>query len=180
MRGGFDVLADLAGALDDAGNEIDPVLREVLAAGPFGIGVNAVGVLQGDRVDGQLAMKGNLRDGEIWYEERNRLPALFSDKWPDFHALFVPPTAWDVYCGTAPSLWHVLNKTSAAYWRHAEASKLASNPYSPSLNNPLRTISLRPRSCPKLPEVARRICGAHVVGSLDYKATMKLRSFRLD
>ena len=59
MRGGFDVLADLAGALDDAGNEIDPVLREVLAAGPFGIGVNAVGVLQGDRVDGQLAMKGS-------------------------------------------------------------------------------------------------------------------------
>ena len=46
MRGGFDVLADLAGALDDAGNEIDPVLREVLAAGPFGIGVNAVGMLQ--------------------------------------------------------------------------------------------------------------------------------------
>jgi hypothetical protein len=75
MRGGFDVLADLAGALDDAGNEIDPVLREVLAAGPFGIGANAVGVLQGDRVDGQLAMKGggvvgigNFGDGETWYE----------------------------------------------------------------------------------------------------------------
>ena len=59
MRGGFDVLTNLAGTLDVAGNEIDPVLREVLAAGPFGIGVNAVGVLQGDRVDGQLAMKGS-------------------------------------------------------------------------------------------------------------------------
>lgn len=31
MRGGFDVFTDLAGALDDAGNEVDPVLREVVA-----------------------------------------------------------------------------------------------------------------------------------------------------
>jgi hypothetical protein len=52
--GSFDMLADLAGALHDAGDEVDPVPREVLAAGPFGIGVNAVGVLQGDRVDVSL------------------------------------------------------------------------------------------------------------------------------
>jgi hypothetical protein len=59
VLGGFDVLTDLAGALDDAGNEIDPVLREVVAARPLGIGIDAVGVLQGDRVDAQLAMKGS-------------------------------------------------------------------------------------------------------------------------
>ena len=35
MRGGFDVLADLAGALDDAGNESDPVLREVVTTRPL-------------------------------------------------------------------------------------------------------------------------------------------------
>ena len=31
-----------------------------------------------------------LRDGEIWYEERNRPPAIFSNKWGDFHLLFAP------------------------------------------------------------------------------------------
>ena len=31
MRGGFDRLADLAGAFDDAGDEVDPVLREVVS-----------------------------------------------------------------------------------------------------------------------------------------------------
>ena len=34
MRGGFDVGAGLAGALDDAGNVIDPVLRKVVAVVP--------------------------------------------------------------------------------------------------------------------------------------------------
>ena len=45
MRGGFDVLADLPGALDYAGNEVDPVLQEGVALAPLGVGVNAVGNL---------------------------------------------------------------------------------------------------------------------------------------
>src|SRR5579875_451418 len=48
MRGGFDVFADLTGALDDAGNEVDPVLREVVAVAPFGVAINAVRMLQHD------------------------------------------------------------------------------------------------------------------------------------
>lgn len=32
----------------------------------------------------------NFGDGEIWYEERNRPPAIFSNKWGDFHLLFAP------------------------------------------------------------------------------------------
>lgn len=34
--GGVDVLADLAGALDDADNEVDPVLGEFVAVAPLG------------------------------------------------------------------------------------------------------------------------------------------------
>jgi site-specific recombinase XerD len=33
VRGGFDVCAGFSRALDDAGNEVDPVLREVVADG---------------------------------------------------------------------------------------------------------------------------------------------------
>jgi hypothetical protein len=46
MRGGFNVFADLAGALDDAGDEVDPVLREMVAVAPFRVAIDAVGVLQ--------------------------------------------------------------------------------------------------------------------------------------
>ena len=45
VRGGFDVLAGVAGALDDGGDEVDPVLREVVAVVPGGIAINAAGVL---------------------------------------------------------------------------------------------------------------------------------------
>jgi hypothetical protein len=37
VRGGFDVLADLAGALDDASNEVDPILWEIVAMAPLGV-----------------------------------------------------------------------------------------------------------------------------------------------
>lgn len=48
------MLADLAGAINDAGDEVDPILREVVALVPLGVGVNAVSVLHGNGVDGQL------------------------------------------------------------------------------------------------------------------------------
>ncbi len=54
---GFDMLAELAGAVDDSGDEVDPALGEVVAARPLGVGVDAIGVPQGDRVDGELLMK---------------------------------------------------------------------------------------------------------------------------
>jgi hypothetical protein len=53
--------------------------------------------VQNDMLGASGNLAGNLGDGEIWYEERNRPPALFSNKWPDFHALFVPLQGWDVY-----------------------------------------------------------------------------------
>ncbi len=57
VRGSFDVLAGLARALDNAGDVIDPVLRKVVAVVPGGITVDAIGVLQGDGVDGEFAAK---------------------------------------------------------------------------------------------------------------------------
>jgi hypothetical protein len=45
------VFAGLAGALDDAGDEVYPVLREVVAVAPLGVGVHAIGVLHCDRID---------------------------------------------------------------------------------------------------------------------------------
>jgi hypothetical protein len=46
MRGGFDMLADLAGAVNDLGDEVDPVLREMVAVAPFRVAIDAVGVRQ--------------------------------------------------------------------------------------------------------------------------------------
>ena len=57
VRGGFDVFADLTRAFDNSGDEVDPVLREVVAVAPFGVAIDAVGMLQGDRVDGELLAK---------------------------------------------------------------------------------------------------------------------------
>jgi hypothetical protein len=37
MRGSFDMFTDLAGSLNNAGNELDPLLRDVVAAAPLGI-----------------------------------------------------------------------------------------------------------------------------------------------
>jgi hypothetical protein len=54
VRGGFDVFAGLAGALDDRGDKVDPVLREIITVVPGSVGIDAVGVLQRDRVDGEL------------------------------------------------------------------------------------------------------------------------------
>jgi hypothetical protein len=54
MRGGFDVCAGFSRALDNAGNEVDPVLGEIVAVVPFRVAIDAVGVLQPDRVNGQL------------------------------------------------------------------------------------------------------------------------------
>jgi hypothetical protein len=54
VRSSFEVLPDLAGALDDAGNEVDPVLREVVAIAPLGVSIDTIGMLQGDRMDGEL------------------------------------------------------------------------------------------------------------------------------
>ena len=40
------MLTSLAGALDDGCDEVDPVLREVVAVVPFGVAINAIGVLE--------------------------------------------------------------------------------------------------------------------------------------
>jgi hypothetical protein len=52
MRGGFDVLAELAGAFDDPGDEVDPVLRKVVAVGPltFSYVYNLAGALTSEVV----------------------------------------------------------------------------------------------------------------------------------
>jgi hypothetical protein len=47
VRGGFDVCAGFSGALDNAGDEVDPVLREVVTVAPLGVAIDAVGVRQG-------------------------------------------------------------------------------------------------------------------------------------
>jgi hypothetical protein len=58
----------LLGAVDDAGDEIDPVLREVVAVAPLGVGVNAVGVLHVDGVDGQL-VEGRTTGIGVWRDD---------------------------------------------------------------------------------------------------------------
>ena len=57
VRGGFDVLTSLAGALDDGCDEVDPVLREVVAVIPGGVAVDVVGVLQDKRMDDGAAAR---------------------------------------------------------------------------------------------------------------------------
>jgi len=51
-------LAEARVALDDGGDEVDPVLRKVVAVSQGGITVDAIGALQGDGVDGEFAAKG--------------------------------------------------------------------------------------------------------------------------
>jgi hypothetical protein len=69
MRGGFDVLAGCARAFDNAGNEVDPVLREVVAVASFGVAIDAVGVPRRDRVERQLVAKGK-GVGDAWRDHR--------------------------------------------------------------------------------------------------------------
>ena len=60
------MLADLARAFDDAGNEVDPILGEVVALAPFGVAIDAVSVLQGDRIDAQLVERRTAGIGVGW------------------------------------------------------------------------------------------------------------------
>ena len=61
-------LAEARVALDDGGDEVDPVLRKVVAVSQGGITVDAIGALQGDGVDGEFAAKGEIRDSTLKHD----------------------------------------------------------------------------------------------------------------
>jgi hypothetical protein len=69
MRGGFDVLAGCARALDNAGNEVDPVPGKVAALAPLRVTIDSVGVPRRDRVERELIAKGK-GVGDAWRDHR--------------------------------------------------------------------------------------------------------------
>jgi hypothetical protein len=48
------MFAGVAGTLDDRGDEVDPVLRKVVAVVPSGIRIDALAVSQGNGIGGEL------------------------------------------------------------------------------------------------------------------------------
>jgi hypothetical protein len=60
----------LAGTLNNADNKVDPMLGEVVATVSFGVPINAVSVLQGDRVNVELARPATDIIGISWEQGR--------------------------------------------------------------------------------------------------------------
>jgi hypothetical protein len=58
VRGFFGVGADFFGALDEPGEKVDPVLREVIGTEPLRVAVDSIGVFQGTRLMVSLPWKG--------------------------------------------------------------------------------------------------------------------------